>query len=489
MPCGVSGPRPKPRLKPKRPKPRCKYSSVADIEAVEPSSGLPKPGIVPASMDAESVALHDKAVFCCQSWDLKLLCCSGTIIVLIWLSSPLTSVGQGDRQPLKDVASRLPPAPPRSTASTRYPRTQQLAGATATGAYAVEVITLPLPPRPPPMPKRPCPSPAPPLPSPPPSPKLPTPGFPPPSPPPPPLVDRINARFHRRDGSSQLRDAGILVHMIDGYEDAPALADRFSANVLFAGQSAKRTPERYLGRGGMVLNPEEARALCAYGVPGVSLRKTCQSGSTGTCVPGCMTAEQGPTDGWCDLSASVPSDAECSARPWRPKDLSKLLDTSITSDRQVEIVLDGAHFSSSQPASVDAIFMVPTDPDGGAAARAMHLSFLQSFPTVRRGEFPLLAFHPDDPITPFTVAAEPSQTNPTFPDDMFGSADGVMLVDPAPPPPPPPPRQRPSQTHQQGQPTVSTLRHDYQNMQASQHTLQNQQAYHYSGDIAELGFG
>ena len=125
------------------------------------------------------------------------------------------------------------------------------------------------------------------------------------------------------------------------------------------------------------------------------------------------------------------------------------------SEGAVLTVFDGERFQARQPHSVDAIFMVEGDPDGGEAARELHRTFLSTFPEVRAVEFPLLVLRPDHPSEPFAEAPTEGSLSSTkarpTPHVAVGPvlgagavlAIGTARVPPSgslPPPPPPPPR-------------------------------------------------
>ena len=103
-----------------------------------------------------------------------------------------------------------PPAPPRPLRPPSLP------------GYMQPPSPPPHPPSPhppPPQPPRPPPLPSPPS-TPPPSPSAPPPAppNPPPSPPPPPVLVQLNARYRDAQPSSDLRRAGVLLHMWDSTE-------------------------------------------------------------------------------------------------------------------------------------------------------------------------------------------------------------------------------------------------------------------------------
>lgn len=204
------------------------------------------------------------------------------------------------------------------------------------------------------------------------------------------------------------------------------------------------------GGGGMILNPSGLRVLCAYGgnhtdIAASSRAQTCQpDGKSWTtpgagCVPGCASAVLGE-DTFC--APQLARDDWCQGKPWRPSDVDAMMSAAKVADPNRPIasevlVLDGASFRAQQPHSVDAIFFGATEADGGKAARAMHLSFLQAFPEVHYADFPLLIYDARDPVTPFTVAPEgmASGARHRAPAPSMQSLEGTLR----PPPPPPPP--------------------------------------------------
>ena len=262
----------------------------------------------------------------------------------------------------------------------------------------------------------------------------------------------MNARF--RDRGSGLANA-LLCHTMDGSEDS--LSDRVTASWLRMGAHLDLSARSasYDGGGGMILNPTAARLLCAYGGHGSaalsSRLKTCApDGSSWVapgemCRPGCAPVvrhgvRQEPST-WCEPSRALTS--WCEGLPWRPEHVNDMAGLTSSSNRTELVVLDGAHFRAEQPRSVDAVFAVATDADGGAAARALHLGFLQAFPEVRLEDFPLLVYDPSEEDAPFRVAdagATPSTrlssaTRPVSRPSSYGSSS-LTHSPPRPPPPP-----------------------------------------------------
>ena len=241
-----------------------------------------------------------------------------------------------------------------------------------------------------------------------------------------------------------------MVHVMDGYEET--LADRVYASLLSHGKrmSLDRHLTGYSGGGGMLLNDAESRILCAYGTHRDarlhSRTRTCAAdGSSWAepgagCIAGCLPAVHSSyfddDAGWCSPSAA--NDDWCDGRPWRPADVPATLAARPSNASLAPLlVLDGPRFKARQPHSVDAIFAVATDPDGGAAAHRLHLSFLQAFPFVRSDDFPFLVYDPRELDAPFSLAATTAtDTQGSQGAHTSGGGGGGF---PQPPPPPPPP--------------------------------------------------
>jgi hypothetical protein len=159
------------------------------------------------------------------------------------------------------------------------------------------------------------------------------------------------------------------------------------------------------------------------------------------CLPGCLPVFHNTTaeddSEWC-----APDRAKldwCEGKPWRADDLSAMLGMQPSSNQTTaQLILDSGNFRNRQPHSVIAIFSVVSDNDGGEAARALHLSFLNNFPERTAENFPLLEYDPNEPTAPFGLA--PQRTFAGSADVARGSSAAMGSK---PPPPPPPPRGQP----------------------------------------------
>ena len=323
----------------------------------------------------------------------------------------------------------------------------------------------PPPPPWPPSPRPPCPSPSPapspapppPPPAPPPSPHPPPPPVPALVPPPMPIVDRLNFRYSQFvPGSSVLDEIGIILHSIDGFEDGEkpwaacikydgfggqcdVLGDRISASILFKGKSvsfASGNGATYHQGGSYVVNPSEARVLCAYGGDGATRGKNCNPAGVSThCIPACIPQYAAGNsvhdyDSWCTAAGRSESDYWCGGHPWRPEDIGDMLerDRKAQGPRQdllkynevlcalptcprircaarslslmapdvpatcLQVVIDGKHFNSRLPTSIEAF--VADLGDHLSTVRDTHRRFLREY-GLRKTDVPLLIYHPE----------------------------------------------------------------------------------------------
>ena len=267
----------------------------------------------------------------------------------------------------------------------------------------------PMPPAPPPLPPY-LPHEHPPLPPPPPRPPprqpppLPAaPPFPPapPSPPPNPKVLELNARFRRSPFTAEwsadgaLADAGILVHITDGWEEnkrkpwAPALngpgATQQSASLIFAEQrrAGASIYDFLFGKGkrtsAIVFKPGATKLLCGKAVD-----------SAGSCGE------------WCDPSrndTSIPWDESEKLCSWRVEDfgvsLQRLHEWMVNRRRPGydEIIVDAVHWRRNLPDVIDGIV---NNEEG-------HAAFLKEFwwRGVTRHTHPHLVLDEEDWENPF----------------------------------------------------------------------------------------
>lgn len=248
-----------------------------------------------------------------------------------------------------------------------------------------------------------------------------------------PVAEAINARFHHpKHGSNLLEDAGVIVHMVDGYEEygkpwqmactpSPSCSwqsDRISASIIHKGRPGSYGPDApsgaYRGKGGIILRPASVTLLCGYPGDGNTRRVTCQPpGVSSTCIPGCIQNYRvsidnsaDPWQRWCDIADHTGQCEGDLSRPWRPADLGALMHRDQSSPRKAaynELVIDGPSANAQLPTTIEAFFMLPTDPHDGQVARDAHRNFLATYPNLKAQDVPLLVYRPEDPNGPFVL--------------------------------------------------------------------------------------
>ena len=215
-------------------------------------------------------------------------------------------------------------------------------------------------------------------------------------------IAELNDRYQQGRPSSDLRQAGVLVHTWDERDDFDAPwtvlhGSRFDANshkisasvvwAAFAGQLRKhiffrRGPKL---QGGFVLSPFHNQFNCAYAGDANTNNNIC-FGKPG-CVSGC-----GAPPHWCDYSTPGWK-GHCSTHP---NDLDHILKDMEPNDRAGcnELIFEQVVFERNLPHSVEAIWYDPKQsPSHGAAEREVHRKFCERFglkldqlPFVRLGE-------------------------------------------------------------------------------------------------------
>ena len=193
-----------------------------------------------------------------------------------------------------------------------------------------DLYTLAMPPRPPGAPQAP--------------PGLPSPP-PPPLPPQSALVQRLNQRFRDGQPSSNLMQAGILVHVDDGavgsdgrprdaFVSASIVSDSYGR--LFNGG----------GAGGYILNPGGVIILCSWSVDGGTHNRRCRGGVPGCTCPG----HEGERMGWCG-----PRGGYC---PYPPLSLEWMLRNFKTGNGPAynEVIVSPLGWSQSPVRSVEATY-------------------------------------------------------------------------------------------------------------------------------------
>ena len=166
------------------------------------------------------------------------------------------------------------------------------------------------------------------------------------------VAAELNERFRVGHPSSDLADAGLLIHQFDGYDNddhfmppwrpcascpqghcrnCVETSDRLSAALVYRNMTADpltrldirphargAIPLYSRGTAGLILSPTANRLLCAYPYDGGSGGKVCSPlGVSAHCVPGCKTR----SEDWCsDTSRDL--GAECA---WAPKHFKEVL--------------------------------------------------------------------------------------------------------------------------------------------------------------------
>ena len=233
-------------------------------------------------------------------------------------------------------------------------------------------------------------------------------------------------------GSSKLDEAGIIIHGIDGFEDSKRpwrvcephdsscemnfLSDRLSTSIVYKGKKASFTSQNdkslgttYEGRGSYILNPFEAKLLCAYGGDGHTRGKTCYPpGVSKTCLPACIQQyndkkgdSRNEYDQFCASKGGSKAPPWCDGHPYKPSDLGILLDrdrrkslSDPTYADYNEAVLDGFHHNAALPNSIEAFVFSCQAGDSLDRVKAVHEKFLKAYGLTSK-EVPLVSYMPE----------------------------------------------------------------------------------------------
>jgi len=210
------------------------------------------------------------------------------------------------------------------------------------------------------------------------------------------VADRLSRRFREGRPSSDLREAGILLHMFDQGETAgvqayasgalevPAWAydpwmpcpdtmwcaqyrDRMASSLLNK-RTASRGGTSLFGNVGVVYAPALTEIWCSFVGDGGTFNADSSHG--------CHSAERG----WCNPSAQH-NDHQC---PWRPENLKEMLELFEENPFGYnEVLVSTNDWEARMPEQIEAILWV--DGGGGegggeAAARGVHAGFLRRYP-------------------------------------------------------------------------------------------------------------
>ena len=187
------------------------------------------------------------------------------------------------------------------------------------------------------------------------------------------LLRSINERFARGHASSNLSEAGVLVHQFDGttnfeYPWLPCPPEQWCNsfnNRISASLINSRLPFLFKEGGvGMILAPKATSIRCSYFVDGGTMSKTCEQHRDG-CVAGCC--DQFGRPNWCgpDLSLASQTIYGCA---FRPLDLEAMLrhhELRRDARQYNEVVVDLSSWDAER--SVEAFYYV----DGFDAKRGL----------------------------------------------------------------------------------------------------------------------
>ncbi|KAL1522964.1 hypothetical protein AB1Y20_017928 [Prymnesium parvum] len=250
--------------------------------------------------------------------------------------------------------------------------------------------------------------PSPPL-SPPPIPALPeSSSLPPPPQPGAEIVAKLNNRFHRPVSGEQavwnddgsLREQGVLVHIVDGYEQEGkpwlprADSEVLSGSLVFDAQQPDPGGTWYGvplfsgGQGvGVVLRPERNRILCGFG-----------GDAGGRCTRG------GKTITWCNSAELTDPPGYCNGYPWHPEEVGIMLERTVRSawrGQYNEFIIDAPVWRRNLPHSIEAIFYV--DSSHQDKARRILEQFKAEY-GVTEDTHPLMQLVVSDWSSPFHLA-------------------------------------------------------------------------------------
>ena len=231
------------------------------------------------------------------------------------------------------------------------------------------------------------------------------------------MVDSINERFRRKPDAAvwsadgALADAGLLVHIFDGWEDynfgskPSAGHTEMSTSLIFADQHPKCCPQHKIpmftswatGKQGMIFRPGgSTRILCGNS----------RDSNYGLCRDRCASVPLDADDGF-DPSREP---LKCS---WNPEDFAVFLRRTNAFETQTqaptrtidynEIIVDSEHWTLELPATIEAFFRSDDHGRGRKdddVAQKQHQKFLQKY-GLSRAEVPLLEFDPSDWESPF----------------------------------------------------------------------------------------
>ena len=364
-------------------------------------------------------------------WRARALCCVG--MCLIGAAALLIRDSSG---PLTRLIMSVPIAPLSSKLSPVAVPASQLAPSTLPRSNIPATPSSPCPLSPPPLvppPLRPPPT-APPPSVPPPALQPAPPPVAPPSPTPPTAVEVINARFRAGRPSSDLSEAGVIIHIFDEqhqqrepWEPGYHSSSHLSCSVIHAGlrdRGDRPGVPLPFSDGGLVIRPSETSISCAYAVDAASMSEHSKEGLSGCpnlwCAPpfegkGCGFRRHRPKSAWHgeDLKHMLALHMEF-GDAWHPPGFHSGYN---------EVIIQANVWKSHLPSVVEAVFRVKDcECQHVRDVAAAHANFLQRW-GLSAAQVPLLELDPFNWDEPFTLAdvstwlpipAKPDWSNPDW---------------------------------------------------------------------------
>ena len=265
-------------------------------------------------------------------------------------------------------------------------------------------------------------------------------------------VDAINRRFRDGQPSNNLSLVGVIIHQLDGTEDAQ---ERWRPCFAASGQPESQTKQRmtlfskrcvndrisasivnskmlriYDPSGpGIVIAPSAARVLCSYPGDGLSRGKTCtRPGTTDGCVPGCWVNTAAYKSRWCSrdnfrdaaIATRVRSRRDASSCAWRATQTREMLESMLGANSDAaasaswnELIIDPNFYMMQLPRAVEAIFYPIGNVRAEVRARSLHARFVSRFSTAQNATWsapPLLSLDAvGGSIRPFRSESQPFQ--------------------------------------------------------------------------------
>ena len=232
------------------------------------------------------------------------------------------------------------------------------------------------------------------------------------------IVARINERFGRKpynagwNKAGTLADAGLLVHIFDGWESRQNPGQEqytaqvnISTSLIYADQRPACCPQYAIP----VYSPWKTKKQGIIFRPGPTTQIVCGSAadtSIGECQPWCPSVPFAERDSGDWKATNKPGGCQGS---WRPEDFGVFLYRVNTFQREVqaifrrgieynEILVDGAHWTAHLPHTIEAFFGTEGHMD---LARIVHARFLRAF-QLDTEQVPLLTFREHQWEQPFS---------------------------------------------------------------------------------------